>query len=52
MATIISQHVHHLGFFKHIIFSKNAANFLEVSKKYVFTASNANIIKNRVEKRN
>ena len=32
----------HLGFFKNFIFSKTAANFLEISRKYVFTASNRN----------
>ena len=55
MATVISQHVHHLGchlgFLKNIILSKNAANFLKISRKHVFTASKWNIIKNRVEKR-
>ena len=54
MATIILQHVHHLGrhlgVFKNFIFSKNAANFLKISRKHVFRASNMNIIKNRVEK--
>ena len=52
MATINSQHVRHLRFFKNFIFSKNAANFLEISRKHMFTASNTNIIKNRVGKRN
>ena len=37
---------------KTFIFSKNAANFLKISRKHVFTASNMNVIKNRVEKRN
>ena len=50
MATFVSQHVRHIGFFNNFIFSKNAANFLEVSRKHVFTASNTNIIKNKVEK--
>ena len=50
MATVVSQHVRHLGFFKHFIFSKNAANFLEISRKHVFAASNRNKIKNRVKK--
>ena len=36
----------HLGFFKNFIFNKNAANFLEISRKHVFTASNMNLIKN------
>ena len=40
-----------LGFFKIFIFSKTAANFLEISRKRVFTASNRNIIKIRVEKK-
>ena len=31
------------------IFSKTAANFLEISRKHVFTASNRNIIKNKVQ---
>ena len=52
MATAVSQHVRypgrHLGFFKNFIFSKTAANFLEISRKYVFTASNKNIVKNGV----
>ena len=53
MATFVLQHVSHLerrhlaGFFKNLIFSKTAANFLEIDRKYVFTASNRNIIKNR-----
>ena len=52
MATVVSQHVRHLGFFKNLIFSNNAANFFEISRKHVFTASNKNISKNRVKKRN
>ena len=32
-------------------FSKNAANFLEISRKYLFTAANTCIIKNRVGKK-
>ena len=51
MATAVSQHVRHLGFFKTFIFSKTVANFLKISRKHVFTASNSNIIKNRVEKK-
>ena len=39
MATVVSQHVRHLGyhlkFFKTIIFSKIAANFLEFKRKHV-----------------
>ena len=55
MATAVSQHVGHqilaaiLDFFKNFSFSKTAANFLEISKKYVLSASNKNIIKNGVE---
>ena len=41
----------HLGFLKKNYFNKNAASFLEISRKHVFTASNMNIIINRVEKR-
>ena len=51
MATAISQHVRHLEFSKISISAETAANFLEIRKKYVFTASNRNIIKNRVEKK-
>ena len=51
MATGISQHGCHLGFFKDFIFSKTAANFLKIRRKHVFTSSNRNIIKNRVEKK-
>ena len=50
MATVVSQHVRHigrhLGFFKHFILRKTAANFTEISRKHVFAASNRNIIKN------
>ena len=35
MAIIISQHVHHLGFFKNSILHKDAANFTETSRKRV-----------------
>ena len=31
--------------------SKTAADFLEINRKHAFTASNRNIIKNRVEKK-
>ena len=41
----------HLKFFKNFYFSKNAANFLEISRKHVSTASIKNIGKNRVEKK-
>ena len=55
MATAVSQYVchlgRHLGFFKNCIFNKTAAIFLEISRKPVFTASNSNIIKYRVEKK-
>ena len=41
MAIAVLQHVHHrgrhLGFFKTFIFNKTAANFLEISRKHVFT---------------
>ena len=49
MATVVSQHVRHigrhLGFFKNVILRKTAANFTEISRKYVFAASNRDIIK-------
>ena len=48
MATVVSQHVRHLGFFKTDILRKTAANFTEISRKRVFAASNRNIINNRV----
>ena len=55
MATVVSQHVPHLDrhrkFFKKNIFGKIAANFLEISRKHVFTASNRNIVKNTVRKK-
>ena len=51
MATVVSQHVRHLGcylgFFKNFILSKTAANFTEISRKHVFAASNRNIIENK-----
>ena len=51
MATAVSQHVRHLGFFKkNFILLKTAANFTEISRKRVFAASNRNITKNRVQK--
>ena len=56
MTTAVSQHVchfgRHLGFFKNFIFSKTAANFLEISRKHVFTGSNKNIVNNRVKLNN
>ena len=55
MATVVSQHVRHigrrLGVFDNFIFSKNAADFLEISRKRVFTASNTNIVKNKAKKK-
>ena len=48
MATVVSQHVRHLGFFKNYILRKTSANFTENSRKHVFAASNRNIIKKRV----
>ena len=56
MATVVSQHVRHLGrhlgFFKNFIFRKTAANFSEISRKHVFAASNRNtILKNRAQKK-
>ena len=42
----------HLGFFKSFIqFTKTAANFHEIGRKYIFTAPNRNIIKNRMQKK-
>ena len=50
MATVVSQHVRHLGrhlgFFKMFILRKTAANFTEISRKHVLAASNRNIIEN------
>ena len=55
MATVVSQHGRHigrhLGFFETFILRKIAANFTEISRKHVSTASNRNIIKNRVKKK-
>ena len=48
MATVILQHVCHLGFFQNFILCKTAANFTEISKKHVFAASNRNIVENKV----
>ena len=48
MATVVLQHVRHLGFFKKFILRKTATNVTEISRKHVFAASNRNIIKNRV----
>ena len=48
MATVVSQHVRHLGhqlgYFKKIILRKTASNFTEISRKHVFADSNRNII--------
>ena len=56
MATVVSQHVQHLGchlrFFKNFIFSKTAANFIEICRKHVHAYSlKWDINKNRVEKK-
>ena len=55
MTTVVLQHVSYLGrnlgFFKKCIFSKIAANFPELRRRHMFTDTNRNIIKNRVEKR-
>ena len=52
MATVVSQHVRHIGrhleFFKIFILRKTTATFTEISRKHVFEASNRNMIKNRV----
>ena len=48
MATVVSQHVRHLGFFKFFISRKVAANFTEISRKHVFAASNRKKIRNGV----
>ena len=54
METAVLQHFCHLGrhleFIKNFIFYKNAANFIQISRKHMFTASDTNMIKNRVEK--
>ena len=47
MATVVSQHVRHLGVFKNNIFSK-IVNFLELSRKHLFRASTRNIDTNTV----
>ena len=48
MATVILQHIRHLGFFIKIILRKTAANFTEISRKHMFAASNRNVIENIV----
>ena len=56
MATLVSQHVRHLGrhlgYFKNFIFRKTATNFTGISRKHVFLASNRKIIENRVKTKN
>ena len=56
MATVVSQHVRHLGrhleFFKNFIFCKTATNSTGISRKHVFLASNRKIIGNRVKRKN
>ena len=56
MATVVSQHVRHLGrhlgFFNKFIFRKTATNFTGISRKHVFLSSNRKIIENRVIKKN
>ena len=44
MATVVSQHAHHIG--RHLG-RKTTANFTEISRKHMFAASNRSIIKNR-----
>ena len=46
MATVVSQHIYHLS--RHLISRKSVAKLSEISRKDVFTASNWNIIENRV----
>ena len=41
-----------LDFWKIYILYKTAANCMEIGRKHMFTASNTNIIKNRMEKKN
>ena len=50
MATVVSQHVRHLGFLKSSILRKTTAAFTEISRKHVFAASNRSIIKNGLKK--
>ena len=45
MATVVSQRVRHLGFFKNFILRKKVRNLTEISRKDVFAASNRNIKK-------
>ena len=49
MATVVSQHVHHLG--RHLRFFKTATNFTGISRKHVFIGSNRKTIENRVKKK-
>ena len=48
MATVVSQHVRHLGFFKNFNSRKTAENFTEISRKHVFAVSSRNIIIQRI----
>ena len=56
MATVVLEHVHHLGrplgLLKKKFFLKTATNFTGISIKHVFLASNRKIIENRVKKEN
>ena len=49
MATVIGQHGYHLGFFKNFIFSKFAANLLEINRKRIFIGSNREIFKKKMK---
>ena len=51
METAVSQHSRHLGFFENVILNIFEANFLEISRKHVFTSSNRIIIKSSVGKK-
>ena len=55
MAAVVLQHIYFgaiLDFSYFLILPKSAANFLEISRKLVFTASNRNIIKIKVKNNN
>ena len=56
MATVVSQHVRHLGrhlgIFKNFICRKTATNLTGITRKHVFLASNRKIIENRVKNKN
>ena len=47
MATVVSQHVRHLGFSKNVILRKTAASFTDICRQHIFTSSNSNIVENR-----